>query len=227
RLSLRQEKIILIGHSWGAALGLMYTQAHPDKLSALVAVNPLVSMQEQQRAEHDFVYNEASRRQDNTVLGQLGKIGSPPYATARQVLAMERLVQRYGGIYHTEPNRLWVMIRGIVSGLVGPLEIARIIKGNNVSLEAMHQELQRLDLRQSVQSIDVPVLMFLGRYDRHAGAQLAAEYFEDLHAPAKKLVWFQQSAHNVPFEEPALFNAAVVGELQSLGIDLPSGKESH
>ena len=56
RLSLHREKIILIGHSWGAALGLLYTQAHPDKLSAFVAVNPLVSMQEQQRAEHDFVY---------------------------------------------------------------------------------------------------------------------------------------------------------------------------
>jgi len=158
RLSLHREKIILIGHSWGAALGLLYTQAHPDKLSAFVAVNPLVSMQEQQRAEHDFVYREASRRQDNTILDQLRKIGSPPYSTARNVLAMERLVQRYGGIYYTEPNRLWVMIRGIASGLVGPLEIARIIKGNNVSLEAMHQELQTLDLRKSVESIDVPGL---------------------------------------------------------------------
>jgi len=227
RLSLHREKIILIGHSWGAALGLLYTQAHPDKLSAFVAVNPLISTQEQQRAEHDFIYTEASRRQDNTILDQLGKIGSPPYATARNVLAMERLVQRYGGIYYTEPNRLWVMIRGIASGLVGPLEIARIIKGNNVSLETMHQELQTLDLRKSVETIDVPVLMFLGRHDRHAEAQLAAGYFEDLHAPMKKLVWFEQSAHNVPFEEPALFNAAVVRELRAVGVDLPSGKESH
>jgi len=43
----------------------------------------------------------------------------------------------------------------------------------------------------------------------------------------KKLVWFEQSAHNVPFEEPALFNAAVVRELRAVGVDLPSGKESH
>jgi len=32
RQSLGQNKIVLMGHSWGAALGLLYTQAHPEKV---------------------------------------------------------------------------------------------------------------------------------------------------------------------------------------------------
>ena len=43
RQSLGQDKIILMGHSWGAALGLLYAQAHPDKVSAFIGVNPVVS----------------------------------------------------------------------------------------------------------------------------------------------------------------------------------------
>jgi pimeloyl-ACP methyl ester carboxylesterase len=82
--------------------------------------------------------------------------------------------------------------------------------------EAMDQELLTLDLRQSVRNINVPVLMFLGRYDQHLESQRAARCFAELHAPTNKLVWFEQSAHNVPFEEPVSFNAAVVRELQSL-----------
>jgi proline iminopeptidase len=41
RQSLGQNKIVLMGHSWGAALGLLYTQAYPEKVSAFIGVNPL------------------------------------------------------------------------------------------------------------------------------------------------------------------------------------------
>jgi pimeloyl-ACP methyl ester carboxylesterase len=49
-------------------------------------------------------------------------------------------------------------------------------------------------------------------------AELAASYLEALRAPARKVVWFGRSAHNVPFEEPERFDAAVVSELQALGV---------
>ena len=44
------------------------------------------------------------------------------------------------------------------------------------------------------------------------------DYFEILRAPVKRLIWFENSAHNVPFEEPELFNQTVVSALQSIGI---------
>jgi pimeloyl-ACP methyl ester carboxylesterase len=100
RQTLGQDKIILMGHSWGAELGLLYAQAHPDKVSAFIGVNPVVSTREGQQAEYDFVLMEASRRNDNRALAHLRRIGPPPYKKASQVLAMERLDQRYGGVFH-------------------------------------------------------------------------------------------------------------------------------
>lgn len=110
------------------------------------------------------------------------------------------------------------MVRAIFSALVTPWEIPRLIHANNVSLEAMNTELLGLDLSRSVSAVDVPVLFFVGRYDRHVNAMLAAAYFETLRAPVKRIQWFEKSAHNIPFEEPDLFDATVVRELQSVGI---------
>jgi proline iminopeptidase len=213
RQSLGQNKIILMGHSWGAALGLLYAHAHPDKVSAFVGVNPFIVARKGQQAQYDFVLAEASRHKDDDALARLQRIGAPPFREIGQVLAMEKLVQRYGSIFRKEPKRAWIMVRAIFSGLVSPWEIPRLIHANNVSLEAMNEELLCLDLSRSVPSVDVPVLFFLGRYDRHTDAKLAGNYFETLHAPAKRLVWFEKSAHNIPFEEPGLFNATVPREL--------------
>jgi len=116
------------------------------------------------------------------------------------------------------------MAQAIFSGLVTPWEIPRLIHANNVSLEAMNEELLGLDLARSVPSTDVPVLFFLGRYDRHTDGQLAATYLATLCAPVKRLVWFEKSAHNVPFEEPCLLNVTVVRELQSIGVRLAAAE---
>lgn len=218
RRDLGREKIILVGHSWGATLGLLYVQAHPDKVSAFVGVGPLIFLREAQQAEYDFVLSEASRRKDDDVLARLRKIGSPPHKTVAHMSSMEALADRYGGAFYKDPHKMRIVLRGIFAGVVTPWEIPRLIRGIHVSLDAMNEELLGLDLARSVTSVDVPVFFFLGRHDRHVDANLAAAYLEALRAPLKRSIWFEESAHNVPFEEPALFNAKIESVLQSIGI---------
>jgi hypothetical protein len=45
---------------------------------------------------------------------------------------------------------------------------------------------------------------------------LSASYFETLRGPMKVLHWFEWSAHNVPFDEPRLFNERLVQAIQSI-----------
>jgi pimeloyl-ACP methyl ester carboxylesterase len=214
RGAFARREIALIGHSWGGALGLLYARDHPDEVSTLVAVAPLVSMRGAQRAEYEFVRAEATRRNDDGALARLREIGPPPYRTAAGLLASERLADRYGGVFHAPPNRAWLLVRGIFGGLVTPWEIPRFIRANEASLEAMYEELIDLDLSRSVPSLDVPVVFMLGRWDRHVDASLAAGYLAALRAPSKRVVRFEGSAHNPPFEEPDLFNETVLGALR-------------
>jgi esterase/lipase len=74
-------------------------------------------------------------------------------------------------------------------------------------------------LRNEISSVDVPVAFFLGRHDHHADARLSAEYFEGLQAPQKLLIWFERSAHDVPFDEAEEFVKQVTAVTQRIPID--------
>ena len=202
RRTFGRDEVVLIGHSWGGALGVLYARDHPSKVAAFVAVAPVVAASAGQQAEYDFVLSEASRRNDGDALARLRELGAPPYDTPAAAIALGRLTDRYGGVFHEPPNRPWLVLSGIFGGLVTPWEIPVLVRGTEVSLAAMYEELLGLDLPQSAPSIDVPVFFLLGRHDRHIEAGLAARYLESLRAPSKKLIWFERSAHNVPFEEP-------------------------
>lgn len=203
-----RERIVLVGHSWGSALGLLYARRHPAKVAALLATGVVTSTAAGQSAQYDFVREQAQRRGDDEALGKLREIGPPPF-TARRELAIQDLVDRYGGYFHRRPSFAWATVRAMAAGITSPTDIARIIRGNNVSLEAMNDELSRLDLTTTVRRLETPVGFLLGRHDRQTDARLAAAYFQTLQAPDKALVWFENSAHNPPFEEPEAFNAAV------------------
>lgn len=213
RARFGRERVLLLGHSWGGALGLLYAAAEPAKVAAVGAVAPTIAPRDAQRAEWELVAAEAERRGDAAARAELAELGPLPYADVERMLALERLADGYGAVYHRPPARTWVVLGGIVRGLVTPWELPRFFRANEVSLAAMQPELLALDLRQKVPELAVPVVFFLGRHDGHVDARIAADYLAALGAPAKRLVWFEDSAHNPPFEEPAPFVAAVEREL--------------
>lgn len=216
RREFARRRVILIGHSWGSALALFYARAHPEKVAAVVGVGQVSNELARQHSQYEFVESEARRRGERAVIERLTTIGLPPFSASREI-AVQRLVERYGGYFREQPNLIGLLARGIRRGYVRPWEIQRLFRGNAVSLEAMNDELLKLDLPRDVPEVKVPVVFMLGRYDRQVDSRLAAAYFEQLRAPAKRLMWFEASAHNAPFEEPARFNAAIPRLLTEVG----------
>jgi len=183
-----------------------------------MGVAPLVSLLKAQHAQYAFVSAEAARRKDHATLTRLRELGPPPNETFDEQVAMEDLADRYGAVYRRKLCRMCVIVRGMIAGLVTPWEFVSIHRGIHVSLRAMTPELLSLNLERAVPRVDVPVLFFLGRHDRHVDSTIASAYFETLRAPGKQLFWFDDSAHNVPFEEPRTFNEMVVRVLESVAI---------
>lgn len=205
RRSFSGRKVILVGHSWGAALGILHAAETPEGIAAVVAVNPLIDGLKSQIAQASFVADAAKREDDPDVIAVLRRIGPPPF-DGPELLEMQGLVGRYGGEFHNRPSFLGATISGLLRGYVGPREIARIIEANNASLMAMADDVAAIDLRDSVAALDVPVLFMLGRHDRILDPRIAEMFAERAGLSSIQVAWFEHSAHNIPFEEPEAFH---------------------
>ena len=99
------------------------------------------------------------------------------------------------------------------------IDLIKFGQGNRFSLTHLEPELSRLDLTERYRSFAVPIVFLLGHYDRHIPSELAEQYFNMIEAPCKRLLWFDQSGHNPPFEEPERFTAIMIKDVLPLAAD--------
>lgn len=66
-------------------------------------------------------------------------------------------------------------------------------------------ELLTTDFTQNIDSIEIPVYFFSGKYDFTVNVDLSKAYLKKIKAPQKGFYTFDNSAHSPLFEEPELF----------------------
>lgn len=86
-------------------------------------------------------------------------------------------------------------------------DLPNILRNQLVTPKTMWQELIQVNLIKSAPALRVPVFFFLGRHDRVVVPETSVAYFDVLRAPSKTLIWFEESGHEPPTEEPDRFNA--------------------
>ena len=202
-----KDKVAIYGHSWGSALGVLYTARFPDKVSAYIGAAQVGDWPASEAICYDFTLAEAERRGNRRAFRELRAIGPPPHTGQRQMVQGKWLT-RFVGMVRGMP--LWRMSRIILSGPESSvLDLPNVLRGTLFSTYTMWNEVSALDLIKAAPVLQVPVFFFIGRHDHVIAPKTSIAYFDMLTAPSKKLVWFEESAHEPPFEEPAKFNAAM------------------
>jgi proline iminopeptidase len=213
RERFHKERVVLLAHSWGSAIGLLYAARHPAKVAAYVGVGQVADMRAGERASYEFAVREARRRNDDNAIRPLQDIGAPPH-TVDEMLTSRKWVERFGGSFHAKlstGNLIWAALRTDEANL---RDLIKFGQGNRFSLEHLWDEFRAFDIDDRLTTFEIPIVLMLGRYDWQVPADLAARYFERIDAPGKRLIWFEQSAHNPPFEEPERFNEALIEALR-------------
>jgi proline iminopeptidase len=214
RVRFGKERVALLGHSWGTILGTLYADRHPEKVSVYVGVAQIASFAEGERASLTWALQQARRRRDRRAFEELRAMGPAPQ-TVDEELALGRWVERFGGTLRgglSTGGLLWAALRTDEAGL---LDLVKFGRGNRFSLEELRPEYARVDLTR-IRCFAVPIVFMLGRHDWHVPAVLASEYFAGIRAPHKRIVWFEGSAHNPPFEEPGAFVRAMLEYVRPL-----------
>jgi proline iminopeptidase len=203
-----QQQVVLLGHSWGTVLGVLYASEHPERVAHLVGVAQVVQVVEGQRLEQDFVRQGARARGDVHVLRELDGIGPPPLDVPR-LLRQGDLSERYGAVFHGGMRTHDLLLAALGTNEAAPVDLVLFGLGNRFSLEKLWPEYIGVDLVRTHRTLQVPITLMIGRHDRHVPAELARQWFDGLSAPRKQWIWFEHSAHNPPFEEPQAFVAAM------------------
>ena len=67
-----------------------------------------------------------------------------------------------------------------------------------------------IDFQKQIPELKVPVYICMGRFDYNTPFELAEKYFNQLIAPKKEFIWFENSAHILNFEESEKFNEILI-----------------
>jgi esterase/lipase len=90
-----------------------------------------------------------------------------------------------------------------------------IDKGSLLSLTRLLKGLSTVNL-ENVTNFQCPIIMFNGRYDDTVSSKVTADWFAHVHAPVKKLIWFENSAHMMQIEEPGRVLVHLVEDVRPL-----------
>jgi proline iminopeptidase len=208
RTEFGKDKVLLVCHSWGTQVCLSYLSRHAGKALAYIAVGQVVNQTLSDQEGYDWALAEARRRGNVDDIAGLESIGPPPYALDR-LLRQREFIWKYGGTLHKSQS-LWQMaLTAMTSPETSWMDYFAFKAGGEISIDALWDDLQSFDAARDHPRLEVPAFFIHGRHDRQVSAHQAKTYFESLVAPQKELIWFENSAHAPPFEEPERFNAQV------------------
>jgi pimeloyl-ACP methyl ester carboxylesterase len=202
RRRFAQDRIYLVCHSWGTYLGLLAIHEHPEYYSAYVGMGQIAGQLAQVHAiQREFVLGRATEGHDTDVMSRLA---------SEAAIVDEDLLFRY----HAELYRAVSFWPILAEGLRAPeytfRDALNVKRGANKVNRAIKYNVEPRLLNGEIGQFDIPIFFFLGRHDYNAPSSIAAEYFERLRAPQKRLVWFEQSAHFPFYEEKEKFTAEMV-----------------
>jgi len=208
-----QEKIYLIGESWGSALGIFLAHRYPESYHAFIGTGQMVDFAETERMDYAKAMEIAKNNGDTALIEKLAKNGEPPYYGKDVTWKSAAYINYLSSYMARNPhirNPGYNTFRDISSSEYGLLDKINYIRGIINTFGHVYQQLYDINMRTDYSKLDVPVYFFLGRYDINAPTVLVEEYELVLNAPDKRIVWFEHSGHSPWINERERFVEEVI-----------------
>jgi pimeloyl-ACP methyl ester carboxylesterase len=207
-----QEKVYVLGESWGSALGVMLVQRYPELFHAFIGTGQMVAFLETDRRDYDFALQWAQERGDTAKVEALVRQGPPPYyddvawKSATYLLDTYAYMNANPAIADNGANTF----RDLAAPEHGLYDKVSWFRGVIETLGVVYPQLWDVDFRTQARKLDVPVYFLIGRHDINAPVTLTEEYYELLGAPHKEIVWFEHSGHTPWVHESERFVQVMV-----------------
>lgn len=215
------DKVYLMGFSWGTVIGLSLAAHYPDDFVVFISVSQEVDFSAGETLSLEYVRDNAQKTGNAEATAELASV-EPSYTSPdwqAQLSTQRKWLLYFGGVYHTTnsfSHELWMLLKAPEYSVV---EVAFWPLGSSRSLKQMWPELMKINFFDEAPIVRCPVYFFVGRYDYNSPWKLTESYYQKVETPAgKHLVWFENSAHDIMFDEPERLTQEI---LKVLGVAQP------
>ena len=228
---LNKDKLFLLGHSWGSVLGMNMVKHHPDWFYAYIGVGQVVDLINSERTLYKRLFGYAQEHNEGALASKIEN--SLPFLNANspergRIFAenceyFRKELSRFNGevLMHNmsfdETLAMWEFEK-VMSPHLTLEDINNSVMGDTPALfrspYAFTTEFCDINLPADVgYSFNVPIFFFTGNHDWQTPKVLSDKWFEEITAPYKELVCFEESSHVVVNEEPGKFLMALVNKV--------------
>ena len=228
---LDKDKLFLLGSSWGTLLGMHMVKRKPEWVHAFVGVGQVVCSFKAARIQYTRVLNYAREHEEHELVAEMEQ--SISYLDAggsdsikccvEQGLPVRKALSRFAGeafmhnVSFEDMVKMYSFNR-LISPHLSLTDLSNRILGDEVAYSRPPYLLAKDHLsydqpKDLGSTFEVPIFFFTGRHDWQTPVSLSDAWFEEINAPHKELIHFEESSHFVMNEEPGKFVVELVNRV--------------
>jgi len=193
---LHQQKLILVGGSWGSILGIYMAHARPDLFYAYVGEAQLVNWQQNLSASYARTIEIARSSNDQQAVAALTSIGPPPWHSISKWPIFRRWERAYQAKLTIAPPPPLQRSPEYAS----PEEQTTDAAADDFSFlhwwgMELSGPLTKIDLPAIGTDFAIPIFFVQGEQDLTAVPELAKTYFDSIKAPRKQFYLVAGTGH--------------------------------
>lgn len=215
-----KNKILLIGHSWGSALGLLTIKKYPEDYYAFVGSGQVIEPIKGETISLNYLISKAESEGNKKSLSELLKVKNiykyPINIDINEnwfeAVKIHRkwLVASGGEIYQKHDYSTLFNIETILAPEYTWNDFLKFAKGSVFTLKTMWPQILCLNLNKQIMQVDIPIYFFQGKHDYNTPTELVIDFYNKIEAPQKELIIFDKSAHMPMYEEADRFDDEII-----------------
>ena len=213
RERFQQDKIYLLGHSWGTIIGLLAVQKEPQLFHRYFGVAQYGNYIESEQLSYKFLLEKTKAKNNKKAFEKLSNIGLPPWGNLKHDRVHQKYMEVFSGGISRDGKLVKKYVKDILtSGEYTWLDIINLLKGQFFSMKHLQYEMKKINFNTDIQNIEVPIYFCMGRHDLMIHYEPSYEFYKKLEAPEKYWIWFEDSAHSPMVEEKEKFLSLLIEE---------------
>ncbi|HEY0062690.1 MAG TPA: alpha/beta hydrolase [Telluria sp.] len=195
---LNQRKVILVGGSWGSALGVHMAKARPDLFYAYMGTGQMVHYTENELSTYETLLGMARAAQDAKTVSALETLGPPPWKNPRAFGIVRKATRIYEAKTSTPAPKGWWTPAALYATREAELDYEAGEEYSFLQFVGFRGNgmLSTIDLHKLGATFAVPVFLLQGTEDLVTTPTVAKRYFDTIVAPTKEFILLPKTGHD-------------------------------